>query len=102
MDGRGKHSKDVSSSQSIIRNGRPSKNMAHGGGGRQNANVDIPGRVLRDIAKFAGRNAVIKLKSKDDYEAVKARFSFNPEWEIIHEPGLGHYVMVYPGACCSQ
>lgn len=62
----------------------------------------IPQRVWNDLIK-AGRNCTIKLRAKDDFDAVVARFGHdNPmNWKIVHEPSLGHHTMVYWNReCC--
>jgi len=99
--------------QSIIRNGRKSKDLEDNSGGAGKRDVKdvivdlpkypkIPSRVLADLAK-AGRGCVIKIKAKADYDAVISQYGEdNPMgWKIIHEPSLGHHTMVYYNKeCC--
>lgn len=102
MDGREQQFESVSGPEPVIRDGWPSEDLVDSGGRSEDRGLkDVPDRIMIDIARYAGRNALIKVRSRDDYEAVNARFGFNPNWEIVHEPGLGHYVMIYPGECCS-
>lgn len=62
---------------------------------------EIPSRVLADLIQ-AGRRATIKIKSKEDYDAVVATYgNENPmDWRIIHDPALGHHTMVYYNRDC--